>query len=1085
MKNNPQSFFKPLLLLLCLVSEIATAQHMANFEVAGKLQWMKRSIISNPEKLTVKKYVCETISGFEPKKTQTIYQRKARLHHTELPGKFSEPAEMSFKWKAKPTQPVSKISSSPLPVKDNSRYNISYADRAHGFVADAVEAIAEDDKNNVWLATDRGLVKYDGNFYYVYSVRSGLISNTINTIWFDKNSGLWVATAEGIQLLNNDTLYEPVFSGLSNSSLNVIRVNTDERGNKWINTANKGALKINTAQRTVQQFDTACGLPSNNIKYTILDRKGHYWFAGKGLVKVEGNNITQWFSSKNYFNEDEWLVLQEDTDTMWVGTFDNCVFKITPTDTIQLSPNKNFGGRVFSLRKVAGNAVWFTMYGNGVCYLNGDVYQVFDETNGLSGSSAYSLMEDSYGNMWIGTIGDGFSRINKTSVMLDPATPGFLKTAAAIKTDKNGNRWYFLNGAGLHKETETGYEYITNKAMKPLPSVRHFMNGILNEDGTAWLAAYSYGIALYDKKNITFYYYSDDPVERVVLEAEKDRNNTLWFSTMTYGLVYKKGEDFYHITTANGLLSDKSVVIRRDNTGAILCLSEYGLQRISNDTIYDLYVDNTRYEFIANVIHATAAGHYLIASADKGLLLLKSNELFRLESKAAFDFNSVTNIMEDSKGLLWFTNDQGILNAKMNGPVMSDLLWMGNIGKNVFSKMNRSGYIDEMDIPHWSADIGMLRYRPEFADKRQVSPVFRYLSATINDSIKDLNNPLTLYSGNLLKLNYSIICWGHEDEMIQSYVLMDDEGRDTLEYAIGNKGIIELRKFSEGSYRLALLAKINGTKYYSAWIPLKIKPHWYASGWFYLVCVILLVAAIIFFFRWRSLRLLKSKALLEDTVAKRTAALSASLDERTVLLKEIHHRVKNNLQVIGGLLELQKEEITDEKIKAAFNEGQSRVRSMALIHQNLYQHESLANIRFQSFVTDLVMYVRELYNDKSKTISVDVSGDDVLLDIDTAVPLGLIINELLTNAFKYAAGRQGEAKVVLHLKYIDKGEYQLTYKDEGPGIKGTVSFETATSLGLRLIKGLIAQVGGTVTYHYDNGACFTFLFKGSEARSKP
>lgn len=282
-------------------------------------------------------------------------------------------------------------------------------------------------------------------------------------------------------------------------------------------------------------------------------------------------------------------------------------------------------------------------------------------------------MEDSYGNMWIGTMNEGFSRVNKTSIMLDPTTPDFLSTAAAIKTDKDGNRWYFLNGGGVHKQTAYGYEYITNKEQKPLPSVRHFMNGILNDDGTAWLAAYSYGIAFYDKKNITFFYYSDDPIERVVFEAEKDRNNTLWFSTMTYGLVYVKEGAFYHLTTANGLLADKSVVLRIDNTGALLCLSEEGVQRISNDTIYDLYVNEKRFDFSANVFHATAADGYLIASADKGILLLTDNKLFHLKNNAAYDFSSVTNIMEDSKGILWFTNEQGILKAKLNGSTLSDM----------------------------------------------------------------------------------------------------------------------------------------------------------------------------------------------------------------------------------------------------------------------------------------------------------------------------------------------------------------------------------------------------------------------------
>ena len=298
------------------------------------------------------------------------------------------------------------------------------------------------------------------------------------------------------------------------------------------------------------------------------------------------------------------------------------------------------------------------------------------------------------------------------------------------------------------------------------------------------------------------------------------------------------------------------------------------------------------------------------------------------------------------------------------------------------------------------------------------------------------------------------------------------------------KGSLKYRIYFLTIITICIVATSFGQKQYSNPIHLVVKPYWYNSNWFYVLCGIFILIFVVLFFRYRTRGLQRSKQALERTVSNRTAQLQTSLGEREMLLKEIHHRVKNNLQVISGLLELQKEEMTDEKVKAAFSEGQSRVRSVALIHQNLYQHETLSSIRFKEFIPDLLKYLDEVFEEKSKSLTVLVTGEDAQLDIDTAVPLGLIINELLTNAYKYVHPQNGNAEVVLELKRISTEEYQLIYSDNGPGIKGEINFDTATSLGLRLIKGLIGQLAGTVTYHYNNGSVFTFIFKDGAARRR-
>ena len=126
-------------------------------------------------------------------------------------------------------------------------------------------------------------------------------------------------------------------------------------------------------------------------------------------------------------------------------------------------------------------------------------------------------------------------------------------------------------------------------------------------------------------------------------------------------------------------------------------------------------------------------------------------------------------------------------------------------------------------------------------------------------------------------------------------------------------------------------------------------------------------------------------------------------------MKEIHHRVKNNLQVISGLLELQSKALNDEAAKDALREGRNRVRSIALIHQNLYQFENLSTIELKRFVNDLCRQVESVFKKQNK-VAMNIKVPDLRLDIDSAVPLGLIMNELLSNSFKYAFNDASQGK---------------------------------------------------------------------------
>ncbi|UCG38511.1 MAG: PAS domain S-box protein [bacterium] len=205
--------------------------------------------------------------------------------------------------------------------------------------------------------------------------------------------------------------------------------------------------------------------------------------------------------------------------------------------------------------------------------------------------------------------------------------------------------------------------------------------------------------------------------------------------------------------------------------------------------------------------------------------------------------------------------------------------------------------------------------------------------------------------------------------------------------------------------------------------------------------------------------------------------LKASLEEKEVLLKEIHHRVKNNLQVISGLLNLQAHHITDEKGKAIYKESQNRVITMALIHEDLYQSSDLARVNFADYIRNLGENLMISYGVKKKRIRLAVDAQDLDLVEDTAKPCGLIINELVTNALKHAFPSGGKGKISLTFRSLQEDLFQLVVSDDGVGLPEDLDLANTKTLGMRLVSVLAEQLGGKLEIIRGEGTTFRITFR--------
>jgi PAS domain S-box-containing protein len=204
--------------------------------------------------------------------------------------------------------------------------------------------------------------------------------------------------------------------------------------------------------------------------------------------------------------------------------------------------------------------------------------------------------------------------------------------------------------------------------------------------------------------------------------------------------------------------------------------------------------------------------------------------------------------------------------------------------------------------------------------------------------------------------------------------------------------------------------------------------------------------------------------------------INESLKEKDVLLKEIHHRVKNNMAIISALLQLQARYSDDEKVTQLFRDSQSRISSMALVHEKLYQTKDFTDINFREYVEEFVRHILSTYGKKEGDISLMLSVDDISLNIDTMIPCGLIINELVTNSIKHAFEGVESPEISIALNVNDNFA-TLVYRDNGMGIPEHVDIQIIETLGLQIIKMLAVQLRGVVKLDRDNGTSFIIDFK--------
>ncbi|MFK8165313.1 MAG: histidine kinase dimerization/phosphoacceptor domain -containing protein [Lewinella sp.] len=449
-----------------------------------------------------------------------------------------------------------------------------------------------------------------------------------------------------------------------------------------------------------------------------------------------------------------------------------------------------------------------------------------------------------------------------------------------------------------------------------------------------------------------------------------------------------------------------------------------------------------------------------------GALILDINNL---EAKHFIDFGDSLNTPADfefdpSRNRVWVATDISLYEVDLKEHRLLRRISekQGLKGEKCLSPNCLA--LDAKGVLYFTTTKGLAVYRPDAA----LLP-----KDTFNVYVRSNQYTETSWGKNEAALSFASLNYREEDKLYQTKL----DGYDEDWSATTRDAFIRYTNlpayFFSRTYKFRVRSARDGGSWIENQVPafITVSPPWYFRWWAVLIGLGLLALAIRQFVRFRLKQLADALALQDAAVIKQQRdEIKQKNDQNELLLKEIHHRVKNNLEVVSSLLELQSAGLSDSEARDAMQAGQSRVQSMGLLHQKLYQGDNLAAIEMKDYFHNLAGSLLETYEAEDR-IKVNINMEALELDVDTAVPLGLIVNELLTNVIKYAFedSEEGAAAGAVEVGLSKQGTgYLLRVTDNGAG----KDFDTpamGTGFGTRLVSLLSRQLGGTLTEVNDGG----------------
>jgi two-component sensor histidine kinase/ligand-binding sensor domain-containing protein len=930
--------------------------------------------------------------------------------------------------------------------------NFTKYDERNGLAGNIVTGITEDKEGNIWItSTWGGVTKYDGRKFIILTAEDGLLSNNNRTIFSDTSGRVWIGSSSGLSLYSNGNFKN--FTKENNKYLGnpIHLISQDSKGNIVLG-GNNGITILN--KKDTIHLSTKNGLPSNNISAFLEDQDGNYFLATKktGLLKILKGNLSDSKYSFETIKNTKSLsinsVVQDKDKTIWFSTTNNGLYSIKKDNQIN-NIRKDNGLKNNSISDLfedkLGN-LWIGTNGVGLIKMGNTAFTYFDKIDGLNNPNVFSIVEDDNNNIWVSTADEGVFRYNgETSVQYTSANGLGNNTVRSSVKDKKGNLW-FATENGLTRYKNGVFKNFTVRDGLPINNIRTLL---LDSDGNLWVGTYGKGLVKYNYKSFKTYTSEENGLSHNYIHSlYQDSKGNIWIGTGNGINKYNNGV-FSNYSQSVGICNPYIGSISEDKYGNIWFGTDRCVVKYDGVDFKSLNVTDGLSSEVVYLLHGSSRGNLWIGT---------NNGMDKVSFNNYGQINDIKNYgaIEGFKGVE--CNSRAIHEDK------SGNLWIGTV-KGVI-KYNPSE--DREDVFEPSIHINDIRLSFEKVNWFSYS---KKLSAWSN-----LPKTLELdYDENHLTFDFSAINLTYPEYTQYSFKL---EGFDKDWYRSTKKTSATYSNLPAGKYTFMVKARNNNHVWNQnpAKFSFTISSPFWKTWWFYIILSVVIFYSIYKISSYREKNQLMISKELEKKIKERTSLIEKQRDEKEILLKEIHHRVKNNMQVIISLLSIQSSYTKDKRALELFDEAKNRIRSMALIHEKMYQTGDLAHIDFQD-------YIMALTDDLIKTYSIncdiflDIKIEKVKFDIDTLIPVGLLLNEIISNALKYAFIGVNKGIVTIHLSYDNEtNTYSLLVGDNGSGMeKGTLDKDEG-SLGMELIKVFVSQLDGTIDRLEKEGTFYQIEF---------
>ncbi|MCU0432760.1 MAG: hypothetical protein MUC87_04835 [Bacteroidia bacterium] len=966
---------------------------------------------------------------------------------------------------------------------DFVNYNVE-----NGLTQSNVTDIIQDSRGYLWIGTNGGgLNRFDGVTFREYSLKDNVPGQIISSIAEAPNGDIWVGSTWGgagrydgksFELFNKD------FGLTSNCVLSLLCA-----GDKvYMGTPDGGIYEYSYTTRQHKRISTL-----RDVASMCSDNQGRVWIAsGNKLACMQNGKITNVplpGPAENHKTINH--ITCSPDGHLYLGTENGLLIyhlssaKFIDNFPVRLLKGENVTDLLFTADK---KTLISTQSGKlFIIPQNEEKYKVYDEANGLITGGIPCLYQDQSQHIWIGSSGFGLIRWRSEAFTYYPNTPGLNANDIFRIFEDSRNR--ILTGS-----YSQGLYSFENGVSKPI------LNGNTKFDQPVAIVEDKNQHLWIGHRNGVTRLVNDKPVQSILPGKRVralcfDRKGNLWIGTWGDGAYKYDGNTLEQFTEQNGQLPQNYVhAILEDRKGRIwmgtgagvCCYDGKSFQSFSeNYGLCNSYVGSLRQDQKGNIWMHT----------DRCVSWFDGKKFHNISENEGLLSNTTYFIEFDRLGRLWVGTNKGVDRVLLdeNNNVKTVYHYTMSNGFRGIECNSRAVTTDHTGALWFGTIKGLINYSP--ASDRIIKNTSNVYVTDIRLFLEETNwtsygkgktdwfnlpEQVTLPADKNHLTFYFTSLQLHNPQNTRYMFMLS--GFDSTWQPVTEISQITYSNLPPGEYRFHVKAgnadnMWNPNPASSALITiLPPPPPFWRSWWFFSILLCLLGAVLYYVFVVRARLVRKQREMLETQIAERTQEISRQNEEKSVMLKEIHHRVKNNLQVISSLLNLQAEGITDERVLTLFEDCRHRVNSMALIHEKMYQSHNLVNIDINSYIDELMHSLVDAY-DTDKTIHLKTDVENLPFRIDTIVPLGLILNEIISNAMKYAFRGLAEGTIMVRLQKTGENEYMLEAGDNGRGLPAGFDLSKASSLGMQLIVMLSEQLSGHVEMVKGTGTVYKIHFR--------